>query len=134
MRSESFYRQIFPRCVLVSETINPNFIVNYNEKLTNELKKYTGICTKDTLLKYLREPIEIAKKYNLKLYCGEFGCVPSVPRSDRLKWYSDVRKIFEENNIGWSNWDFKGAFSIYNSQTGLIDDNLVKILTAPIVK
>jgi hypothetical protein len=36
--------------------------------------------------------------------------------------------IFESNNIAWSNWDYKGAFSIFNAQTGDPDEKLIFVL------
>jgi len=36
-----------------------------------------------------------------------------VDRSDRLKYYEDIVSTFEENNIAWCNWEYKGDFGIY---------------------
>ena len=53
-----------------------------------------------------------ARELGLQLYCGEFGCLPHVERADRLKYYEDIVSVFEENNIGWCNWEYKGDFGI----------------------
>ena len=116
------------------QAIKLEYLSNYEDNLAGQLKTYTGTYNKDTLLKYIKEPIEFAKKHKVQLYCGEFGCVPTVYRSDRLQWYKDVREIFEENNIAWANWDYKGAFSIFNIQSGKPDEILIKVLTGPISK
>jgi len=116
------------------QSIKPEYLINYEDNLAEQLKIYTGTYNKDTLLKCIREPIEFAKKHKLQLYCGEFGCTPTVYRSDRLQWYKDVREIFEENDIAWTNWDYKGAFSIFNLQTGKPDEILIRILTDPLSK
>ncbi len=70
------------------------------------------VITKDSLAALIAKPIAIAKKKGLQLYCGEWGCLPSVPEADRLRWYADVRSILEKNNIAWANWDYKGSFGI----------------------
>jgi endoglucanase len=57
--------------------------------------------------------VEFAKSKNLQLYCGEFGCMPTVPRKDRLAFYSDMIDAFEGNNVAWCNWEYKGDFGIY---------------------
>ena len=74
----------------------------------------------------IQEPLAVAKKYGLPLYCGEWGCLDTAPAKDRLQWFSDVRSVFEENNIAWTTWDYKGGFGIRSSDgktdyTDLID-------------
>ena len=60
----------------------------------------------------IQKPLAFAKEHNLPLYCGEFGCLPTVFSEDRLLWYSDFREVLEENGIAWANWDYKGGFGI----------------------
>jgi endoglucanase len=110
------------------QAIDPEELKNYSKEIIQTISKYNGYFTRDTLLKLIREPIDLARSKRLKLYCGEFGCLPSVRRTIRLQWYKDVRYILEQNNIAWANWDYKGAFSIYNQQTGSVDNNLIKVL------
>lgn len=102
---------------------------NCSEELAKEIEKENGVFNREILLAGIQEPIEIAKKYGLQLYCGEFGSLPTVRRKDRLVYYKDVRHILESNNIAWSSWDYKGAFSIFHAQTGSLDNALVNILT-----
>jgi endoglucanase len=83
----------------------------------------------DSIRHHFKKPIAAGKKYNLPLYCGEWGCLNTVPEAARLQWYNDMKKVLEENNIGWATWDYKGGF-------GIIDRNkkeekeLIKILTS----
>lgn len=77
--------------------------------------------------------IEYAKQKNLQLYCGEFGCLPTVDREHRLNYYSDMITALEENNIAWCNWEYKGDFGIYHfdreKAISLLPDNeLINIL------
>jgi len=39
--------------------------------------------------------------------------MPTVDRKDRLAFYADMISAFEENNIAWCNWEYKGDFGIY---------------------
>lgn len=110
------------------QTIEPNELSNYDINVVEEVNKLNGYFTRDTLLKLIQEPIEYARKHELQLYCGEFGCLPTVHRLARLQWYKDVRYIFEENNISWASWDYRGGFAIFNQQTGNPDDNLIEVL------
>ena len=71
------------------------------------------VFNKQKLAELLRPAIRKAKELKLPLYCGEFGCLPHVVRAERLKYYEDIVSVFEENNIGWCNWEYKGDFGIY---------------------
>jgi endoglucanase len=71
------------------------------------------VWDKQKLVSILTPAIKRAKELNLPLYCGEFGCLPHVDRAQRLKYYDDIISAFEENRIGWCNWEYKGDFGIY---------------------
>lgn len=82
----------------------------------------------DSIRNHFKKPIAVAKKYNLPLYCGEWGCLNTVPDDARLRWFSDMKTVLEENNIGWATWDYKGSFGIINGK-GEEEKGLIKVLT-----
>jgi endoglucanase len=57
--------------------------------------------------------IRRARELGLQLYCGEFGCLPTVPRADRLAYYRDMVAVMEANGMAWANWEYKGNFGVY---------------------
>jgi len=99
--------------------------------LTGELKErvenWAGVYNIDSIRKEIQLPVQYARERNLKLYCGEWGCLPTPPREARLQWYADVRTVLEENDIAWAHWDYKGGFGIVSS-TGEKDDELIETL------
>jgi endoglucanase len=68
---------------------------------------------KQRLIEVFKEGVDFAKSKNLQLYCGEFGCMPTVDRKDRMAFYGDMITAMEENNVAWCNWEYKGDFGIY---------------------
>lgn len=81
----------------------------------------------------LAPAIRRARELGLQLYCGEFGCLPSVPRTDRLAYYRDLIAVFEKNGMAWANWEYKGDFGLFewHGLPGLIgapDDELIAAL------
>ena len=70
----------------------------------------------------------VAHKLGLPLYCGEFGCLPSVPRDLRLRWYRDAIHVMSSNHIAYAAWDYKGDFGIIDRDTGDVDLELTAIL------
>ncbi len=88
-----------------------------------------GYWTIDSLAKEIEKPLTHARKLGLSLYCGEWGCLPAVPRENRLAWYEDVHTILERKNIPWATWDYQGGFGIVDPKTKKVDKELVNILT-----
>lgn len=80
------------------------------------------------LLELLKKPLAMARRTRLPLYCGEWGCLPSAPREDRLRWYTDMRLNLEQSGAAWATWDYKGAFGIVDDE-GKPDLELIRILT-----
>lgn len=83
---------------------------------------------KEVIFKRWQKPIRKAKKLGLPLYCGEFGIVATASNKDRLNWYADMIALFNENGIGYANWNYR------SDNFGLVDsngrnENLIQIIT-----
>jgi endoglucanase len=102
-------------------------IIGLADSLRTVISKNRKQYDIDSIRRHFDKPIAIAKKYNLPLYCGEWGCLSTVPDAARFQWYKDVKSVLEENNIGWATWDYKGGFGIINK--GQEEKELIKILT-----
>jgi endoglucanase len=71
--------------------------------------------------------LALSRKTGLPLYCGEWGCLPSVPRESRLAWYRDMVNVLAGNDVGWATWDYKGGFGL-RKRDGNADEDLIGIL------
>jgi endoglucanase len=83
----------------------------------------------------LEPAIRRARELGLQLYCGEFGCLPSVPRADRLAYYRDLVSTMEAHGMAWANWEYKGDFGLLEwhgpkLSTGAPDNELIDALLA----
>ncbi len=88
-----------------------------------------GYFTKEVLEEKMMPAIKIAEKYNLPLYCGEFGVYPKIPDRQRFQWYKDMCEIFNKHNIAYCHWCYKGDFPVVDEK-GIPSQPLVSILTA----
>jgi len=83
----------------------------------------------DVIESHFMQVIEVAQKYNLKIYCGEYGCIHVAPHEDKIRWYKDLYTLFERHGIARANWDYKGSFAILRNgepQTEMINAILGK--------
>jgi endoglucanase len=109
------------------------YIDTTNTDLLNQTADAMDTFNKQRLIEVFKGGLEFAKSKHLQLYCGEFGCMPTVDRKERLAFYTDMIAAFEENKVAWCNWEYKGDFGIYffdaEKKTSLKPDfELIKIL------
>lgn len=79
------------------------------------------MCSKDFFLEFFKEAIEVSRKYDVPLYCGEYGVIDLADPEGTLNWYKDIHSAFETYNIGRAMWSYK------KMDFGLIDDHYSSI-------
>jgi endoglucanase len=102
----------YPGRIISEEDFKKNYKVTIPEA-DYLFTECTDTFNKQRLFEVFKSGLEFAKSKNLQLYCGEFGCLPTVDRKDRLQYYADMISDLEENDIAWCNWEYKGDFGIY---------------------
>ena len=55
---------------------------------------------------------DVAAKWGLPVYCGEFGCIKGAPEADMYAWYRDMASLFDKFGFAFATWDYKGGFGI----------------------
>ena len=78
-----------------------------------------------------KDAIEAAKKYNLQLFCGEWGVYEPVNRELAYKWTKDMLTVFDEFNIAWTTWCYDADFGFWDQKKhDFKDKGLVDLLMA----
>jgi endoglucanase len=79
---------------------------------------------RDSMVADIAKPLAVAARTRLPLYCGEFGVIHLAPHAVRAAWYADLISVFDEYEIAWANWDYKGSFGIVDhdgTSTGIAE-------------
>lgn len=72
---------------------------------------------------------EIAKKYDVPLYCGEYGVIDRAEPQSTLNWFSDINAAFEKLGIARCVWNYKGKdYGITDEHYSGIINKLVDLL------
>jgi len=74
------------------------------------------------------QAVQVATKFGLKLYCGEFGCFPTTDIKLRQAWYNDIITIFDKYDIAWAHWNYKNDFPVVDAETLAPIQKIVSIL------
>ena len=102
------------------------------DTLSKDIKDIVGpmnqVFDKKSLEERIIKPINFAKERGLQVYCGEWGCYPSVGRTSFLHWYRDVKSIMESHGVAWTTWDYKGGFGIQKDGEAVTD--LIEVLVS----
>ncbi len=100
------------------------------DSLKPELEPYTKEeWNIDKIRAEFKDAIEAATKYNLQLFCGEWGVYEPVDRELAYKWTKDMLTVFKENNIAWTTWCYDADFGFWDQQKHAFKDKgLVDLL------
>ncbi len=119
--------------VIISDADWEKFVAPSDENVKNPLSDARESWDRNRLVGVFRDGLAFSREKGLQLYCGEFGCMPTVDREQRLKFYEDQVAAFEENGVAWCNWEYKGDFGIYRWDSASLkslerDSALIRIL------
>ncbi len=56
----------------------------------------------------IKNAVELSKKLDVPLYCGEYGVIDAAPEADTVRWQEDIHSILELYGIGRAMWNFRG--------------------------
>jgi endoglucanase len=104
-------------------------------KLLQETADATQDWGPERLRRLFAPAIDKARELGLQLYCGEFGCLPTIERGQRLAYYRDVTAVMAEAGMAWAAWEWKGDFGIHTWKGAgeldtPIDEELVELLVS----
>ncbi len=68
------------------------------------------------------QAIAVGEKYDVPLYCGEYGVIDLASPEDTLKWFEDIHAALEKYNIGRAVWTYK------EKDFGLIGEHFSTVL------
>lgn len=95
--------------------------------LLDENHYTTQVWDIDKIRADFQDAIAAAKKYDLQLFCGEWGVYEKVDRELAYRWTKDMLTVFKENHIAWTTWCYDADFGFWDQQKhtfkdkGLID-------------
>ena len=126
-----------PLCAAYKGKVNYPGVLVSNEDfdaapaaIKDQLKPYTEeVWNIDKIREQFKDAIEAAKKYDLQLFCGEWGVYEPVDRELAYNWYRDVLTVFDEYNIAWTTWCYDADFGFWDQQRHSFKDRpLVELL------
>ena len=73
--------------------------------------------------------LEAAERYDVPLYCGEYGVIDRAPTADTLRWLKDISTVFTRHGIGRALWNYKEKdFGLIDAHYDAIRDLMIGLL------
>jgi hypothetical protein len=89
--------------------------------------KSTELVDINYLRKELKPAIDFSKKWNVPVWCGEFGAFNNAPDNSSQRWLRDTAGIYENDNIPWIIWSWgKGLEDVPQIWKELWNGNFVE--------
>lgn len=101
------------------------------EDIKNSMREGLEEWGPEKIYAQIKDAIDVAAKYDLQLFCGEWGVYEKVERNLAYAWTKDMIEVFDKFNIAWTTWCYDGDFGFYSQKTESIkDQGLVDILSS----
>ena len=80
----------------------------------SELDNYPNEGTVERVQALLDIAADFKAERGVPLFCGELGVyMPNSDNRDRVFWYDVVRRHLEEQGIGWTIWNYRGGYGLF---------------------
>ena len=80
----------------------------------SELDNYPNEGTVERVQALLDIAADFKAERGVPLFCGEWGVyMPNSDNRDRVFWYEVVRRHLEERGIGWTIWNYRGGYGLF---------------------
>lgn len=79
------------------------------------IEQYTrDTWNRDKIREQMNDAIEVANRYGLQLFCGEWGVYEPVDRELAYAWTRDMLSVFDEYDIAWTTWCYDADFGFWS--------------------
>lgn len=83
----------------------------------------------DYFINRFNQGLEVCRKRDVQLYCGEYGVIDNAKPEQTLQWYKDISAAFNECKIGRACWSYKSmSFGLRDEHMKPVIEELIKVL------
>jgi endoglucanase len=76
----------------------------------------------------IKQVVQWRDRYNVSLYCGEYGVHNVAPKNDRIRWHKDVSELLTQEKIGHALWSYRADFGLVPEGKASMDPQLLQAI------
>ena len=92
----------------------PELPQNPTEEELRRFHAYPVEGTLEAVKSCFDQYVDFSRERNAPVFCGEFGCLWTVPNEERVNWYRLVVGLLDERGIARTSWDYYASFGVFN--------------------
>ena len=93
------------------------------------------VFDKERMKRDFQQAADVAAKYGLQIYCGEYGCLNTSKGEDRLRWHRDMEAVFDSMGIARALWCYRESdYGFGILKINKPDEELINAMNLPSVK
>lgn len=79
--------------------------------------------------KLMKSAVEVGEKYQVPLYCGEYGVIDRTKPEEQVKWYRDMHAALVKFNISRAAWSYKEMdFGLSDARLEPVINELIQLM------
>ncbi len=115
----------------------PQSVETYRQETQNVLKETEGTLFLEDVKEMgpdyfeiiIQDAVNAADKYDVPLYCGEYGVIDLADNPSKIRWLRDIHTAFEKYGIGRALWNYKEKdFGLVDESFQSVKDDFIKIV------
>lgn len=127
------YKDYYGKVNYPGQTVPEEHLSACSEEEQNAFARWTGESyDKERFAREFTMAADVAKKYGIPVYCGEYGCLSDeVNDQARYAWLTDMNDMFNELGIARAVWCYRegeGGFGILSGHREPIDQQMLDAL------
>ena len=121
------FKAPYPELVSVTRAKSKTiFGMDYDDEFEGLPDKLVDV---DYFVRMFKRATAVAEKYNVPLYCGEYGVIDRADPEDTLRWYKDIHAALKELGIARCAWTYKKMdFGVTQEHMAEVYGDLTKML------
>ncbi len=88
----------------------------------------TSRANRTQLETQIKQVAQWRDRYQVSLYCGEYGVHNVAPKTDRVRWLQDVSALLTQENMGHALWSYRAAFGLVPEGQAAMDQQLLQAI------
>jgi len=88
-----------------------------------------AMLDKDYFVKMFAQAIEVSDKYDVPLYCGEYGVIDRADSASTVEWYKSIHQALVECGIARAAWTYRDMdFGITEDHLASVKNQIIELL------
>ncbi|MBO4461786.1 MAG: cellulase family glycosylhydrolase [Lachnospiraceae bacterium] len=128
----AYWQKMMPADFVTEYPVKYGFLKEKSQEIYGNSEMFEGFDENEIIgpkfFEHIFESaINTAEKFDVPLYCGEYGVIDKADIESTLRWYRDIHAVLKKHNIGHALWSYREMdFGLTDTRMDSIRDDIIK--------